>query len=205
MIPYKSPLLTSMPPTPEKRLEVLQAMCALAAQEDEQVRQRRADIAALRRDFEALRRNCGLLAQTLRKTFRVQVLAEVHAELRKYSPGQLRVPAVNPNQGTWAQRPEIPVAKASPDDPKHPGWPAGTPGGKGGKYRPKDGEEGAADASDAPTSRRRIALSIEERCEAQYERDLDECRLAGSPACYEQAMLRYSNCLRGLPIPPLNY
>jgi hypothetical protein len=27
----------------------------------------------------------------------------------------------------------------------------------------------------------------------------------GVPACYEQAMLRYSNCLVGRQIPPLNY
>ena len=133
------------------------------------------------------------------------LLAELPAELKKYNPDEPGVPAGSPQGTVWTQTPEAEVLKASPDDPKHPGWPPGTPDGKGGKFRPKDGDESAAQGSHAPASGRRIALSIEEECEAQYQKDLIECRLAGSPACYAQAMLRYSNCLRGLPVPPLNY
>jgi hypothetical protein len=34
---------------------------------------------------------------------------------------------------------DLPLGKASPDDPEHPGWPAGTPGGLGGEFEPKNG------------------------------------------------------------------
>jgi hypothetical protein len=73
MIPYKSPLLTTVPQTLEKRREMLQAIRALAAQ-DEQLRQRRADIAAWCCDFEALRHDCELFARTLRQTYREQAV-----------------------------------------------------------------------------------------------------------------------------------
>ena len=90
------------------------------------------------------------------------------------------------------------VQKASADDLEHPGWPAGTADGKGGKFRPKD--NGAT-----VVAARRISAGQEAECEEQYERDKFQCQMVGLPGCYEQAMLRYSNCLRGLPIPPFNY
>lgn len=52
-------------------------------------------------------------------------------------------------------------------------------------------------------SRKRPGLEAE--CEDQYRRDIFHCNMVGSPACYSQAMLRYSNCLAGRQIPPLNY
>jgi hypothetical protein len=117
MIPYKSPLLTTVPQTLEKRREMLQAIRALAAQDGEQLRKRRTEIALLRRELTEI-------ALTLQ-------------ELRRACDPRLRSHVIRDN-------PDQPVAlKASPDDPKHPGWPAGTPDGRGGKFRPKDGDEGA--------------------------------------------------------------
>jgi hypothetical protein len=54
MIPFKSHLLLTVPPTLEKKLEALAALRTLQAQDQELVRQRRAAIAALRRDFDEL-------------------------------------------------------------------------------------------------------------------------------------------------------
>jgi HK97 family phage portal protein len=42
-------------------------------------------------------------------------------------------------------------------------------------------------------------------CQAQYQIDLIQCRLARSAACYGQAMERLQACREGRPIPPLNY
>ncbi|MGB6535073.1 MAG: hypothetical protein WBF58_03830 [Xanthobacteraceae bacterium] len=106
MIPYKSLLLTSVPQTPEKRREVLQAVRMLAAQEDAQIRRRRADIAALRRDIEGLRRDCGLLGRTLHQTCREQALSEVSVQLKKYDPDQLRAPTGEPDGGQWTKEDE---------------------------------------------------------------------------------------------------
>jgi hypothetical protein len=42
-------------------------------------------------------------------------------------------------------------------------------------------------------------------CKAMHDRDLFHCRMVGLRPCYAQAYLRYSNCLEGRQIPPLNY
>jgi hypothetical protein len=46
---------------------------------------------------------------------------------------------------------------------------------------------------------------LEARCEAQYERDIFQCRMVGLRACYAQAAQRYAACLSGAQIPPFNY
>jgi hypothetical protein len=51
----------------------------------------------------------------------------------------------------------------------------------------------------------RVSPALEAFCERQYDKDVFQCKMVGLPACYAQAALRYANCLRGLPIPPLNY
>ena len=86
--------------------------------------------------------------------------------LRKYSPGQPRVPAGNPDGGQWT-----------------------------------------SDTSLAPrlVASKRISPAKEAECEAQRLRDEFQCRMVGLRACWQQAYLRYANCLRDLPIPPLNY
>jgi len=101
MMRDKQAIAAVAPPTLQKRLEVIEAMCTLAAQEDEQVRHRQEEIAAVRRDFDALRRDWRLLAPTLRQTCRDQALADAYAELRRYNPDQPRVPAGNPDGGQW--------------------------------------------------------------------------------------------------------
>ena len=42
----------------------------------------------------------------------------------------------------------------------------------------------------------------EERCELQFESDLNVCRVLRSSSCYDQAYQRYAACLAGKPIPP---
>jgi capsid protein len=61
------------------------------------------------------------------------------------------------------------------------------------KFKDADGNYGTR----VPTAGR--------ECEEQYERDLSICRLVGLKACYAQAAQRYSACLSGRPIPPLNF
>lgn len=91
------------------------------------------------------------------------------------------------------------VAKANFNS-NEPRVPAGNP--DGGQWT--DGGGGDREATLSP-GLRRISSDLEEECWAQYQQDLFHCRMVGVPACYEQAMLRYSNCLVGRQIPPLNY
>jgi hypothetical protein len=66
------------------------------------------------------------------------------------------------------------------------------------------GEGNESDSTDFSAARKRNSVR-EARCLAQYAIDTIECTRARSRACHEQAALRYSNCLVGRPIPPLNY
>lgn len=49
----------------------------------------------------------------------------------------------------------------------------------------------------------------EAACESQHQRDTRVCNSLPDPAkravCHGQASLRFANCLRGLPLPPLNF
>jgi len=140
MIPFKSPLLLTVPPTLEKRLEALAALRTLQAQDEELVRQRRVEIAAVRRDIDELQRD--FLA--FRHHFEIEC-----SELRrflKYRPDQHPVPAVAKKRMSAGALSAY--QKAAADDPEHPGWPAGTADGKGGQFRPKDSDSGGA-SSDA--------------------------------------------------------
>jgi hypothetical protein len=96
MIPFKSPLLLTVPPTLEKRLEALAALRTLQAQDEELVRQRRAAIAALRRDFDKLQRDFAALRRRLGSDVRSDVLRTL-----KYNPDQPRVPAGQSGGGQW--------------------------------------------------------------------------------------------------------
>jgi len=94
MIPYKSPLLTAVPRTLEKRLEITNAMRALTAQDgDDQLYKRRAEIATMRRDLEKIRQDVLELWRRWEPRARSYVI--------KYSPDQPRVPADNPDGGQW--------------------------------------------------------------------------------------------------------
>jgi hypothetical protein len=90
---------TSVPRLPHVQLAIGKAVRTLMTPTDQPLRQRRADIVALRRDLE-------LLAGDIRKAFEeaaALVKAELRAELRKYNPDQPRVSAGNPDGGQWTR------------------------------------------------------------------------------------------------------
>ena len=94
MIPYRSLVLTAVPRSLEKRLEIVNAIRALVADDDnDPIRKRRAEIAALRRDFEKLREEVLDLWRRCEPRARSYVI--------KYNPDQPRVPAGNPDGGQW--------------------------------------------------------------------------------------------------------
>jgi hypothetical protein len=90
--------LSAVPQTLHTRLEIAKAIHALAGpDQDELLRQRRAELAAIRRELEALPgeiRKAGEECLALAK-------AELQAALKKYSPDQPRVPKGNPDGGQW--------------------------------------------------------------------------------------------------------
>jgi hypothetical protein len=80
------------------RLAIADAIRKLTAMdENELLRQRRAELAAIRRDLDALVRDVRKLGGELPAL----VMAELQLELKKYSPEQPRVPAGNPDGGQW--------------------------------------------------------------------------------------------------------
>jgi|GEM_PF-5713479 len=96
---YKFSRLT-VPPTLEKRREALEAFRTLVGQDDELVEQRRAKIAALRRDAEDIRR-CIDAIQRQARELRAEILKE--SNVQKYSLDQPRVPAGQPGGGQWTK------------------------------------------------------------------------------------------------------
>jgi hypothetical protein len=96
MIPFKSPLLLTVPPTLEKKLEALAALRTLQMQDQELARQRRAAIAALRRDFDEWQRDFAALRRRLASDVRSDVLRTL-----KYNPDQPRVSAGQSAGGQW--------------------------------------------------------------------------------------------------------
>jgi hypothetical protein len=120
---------SAVPRTLHAQLEIAKAVRTLTAPNgDDPLRQRRAEIAAIRQDLEAL-------AREIPRAFK-EASALVNAELRaalakKYNPDQPRV--------SGRRR----TTKAAVDDPEHPGWPAGAPDRQGGRFRPKDGQADA--------------------------------------------------------------
>ena len=86
-------------------------------------------------------------------------------------------------------------------DPDQPRVAAGNQ--NGGQWT--GGEANGQGQSATRLAARRISPALLAECEEQYERDLEECRMVGLSTCYQQAILRRSNCERGLQIPPLNY
>jgi hypothetical protein len=98
MNPYGPRILTAVPQTLHTQLEIAEAIRTLAGpDEDELLRQRRAEIAAIRRDLDVLARGVRKLAEELPAL----VMAELQSELKKYSPDQPRVPAGNRDGGRW--------------------------------------------------------------------------------------------------------
>jgi hypothetical protein len=103
-----------------------------------------------------------------------------------FNPDQSRVPKGNPDGGQWTADGGV----GSVDD---------------GNVLPDDAGRNDVDEDDSTefsAIRRRTPL---EDCELLYKRDLFQCRMVGSPACYHQALVRYHACQKGLPLPPLSY
>jgi hypothetical protein len=99
--PMKHPLpriQSAVPRTLHVQLEIAKAIRSLTGSDEREVaRQRRDEIATIRRDFEAL-------ARDLPKAFEEAAAlakAEFYATLRKYSPDQPRVPKGHPDGGEW--------------------------------------------------------------------------------------------------------
>jgi hypothetical protein len=90
--------LSAVPQTLHTRFEIAKAIRTLAGlDQDELLRQRRAELAAIRRELEALPgeiRKAGEECLALAKE-------ELRAALKKYSPDQPRVPAGNSGGGQW--------------------------------------------------------------------------------------------------------
>jgi hypothetical protein len=73
----------------------------------------------------------------------------------------------------------------------------------GGQWTSDDGGSGPREGEgwrSAMASKRSEAF-----CERQFKDDIFHCKMVGLRACYAQAMERYSACLSGRQIPPLNY
>ena len=92
MNPYKSLLLTAVPRTLEKRLEIINAIRTLTAPDDRRLK-RRTEIIALRGDLEKLRQDVLELWRQCEPRARSYVI--------KYNPDQPRVPEGYPDGGQW--------------------------------------------------------------------------------------------------------
>jgi len=98
MNPYRPYRLGAVPRTLHTQLEIATAIRTLLGPDDEELlRQRRAEILAIRRDLDALARDVRSLGEELPAL----VMAELQSELKKYSPDQPRVPAGNHGVGQW--------------------------------------------------------------------------------------------------------
>jgi hypothetical protein len=83
MNPYGPRILTAVPQTLHAQLEIAEAIRTLAGpDEDELLRQRRGEIAAIRRDLDVLARGVRKLGEELPAL----VMAELQSELKKYTP-----------------------------------------------------------------------------------------------------------------------
>lgn len=87
-------------------------------------------------------------------------------------------------------------------DPNQPRIPAGSAGG--GQWTGDESIISSSnendDASVQMATRRSQAF-----CDAQYARDIFQCKIVKLRSCYVQAMVRLSACERGQQIPPFNY
>jgi hypothetical protein len=134
-------------------------------------------------DSELMNLRCDLAA------LKVKVAAlKLYRQLKAYDPDQPRMPAGSPQGGQW-----IPSS------------------GGGSGDATQTSETGQDSSSDSLSTVREFQIAApisperERECEVQFQRDIFHCNMVGLPACYDQAYLRYSNCLAGRPIPPLNY
>ena len=116
---------------------------------------------------------------------------------------------VKPGSDAWVLY-ELYERKFNPEQPRAP---AGS--SEGGQWTNEGGGAGGGSSSPSTGSKpttaggtkiaARISQMRAEECEIQKRKDDFICKAFKSQPCYGQAMLRYANCLQGLPIPPLNF
>jgi hypothetical protein len=175
MNPYRPYRLSAVPRTLHTQLEIAKAIRTLAGpDEDQLLRQRRAEIAAIRRDLDVLVRDVRQLGEELPAL----VMAELLSELRKYSPEQPRVPKGDHDGGQWTSG-----SKAGADAPSTSPSPGDAKSGGG---QPTN----AVAQQTTRVAARRISPAREIECEAQYAADIFQCKMVGLMACYAQAALR---------------
>jgi hypothetical protein len=106
MIPYKWPVATAIPQNPQVRLEIAKALRTLLEDGDEQLRQRRAEIASIREDLAKIAQDIATFEHAARKL--------ILPELRNYgyNPDEPRVPKHNTGGGQWTHV----AANGSPND-----------------------------------------------------------------------------------------
>lgn len=110
---------------------------------------------------------------------------------------------LNLDVATW----RLKLALKGSYDPSQPRIPSGQPGG--GRWA------GGSDGSTGPKptgAERRVSMAVrrispadEAECDRQFASDKFHCKMVGLSSCHRQAMARYAACLRGDPLPPLNY
>jgi hypothetical protein len=89
---------SAIPRTLHAQLEIAKAIRMLMAPDDEEpLRRRRAELAAMRGELEAMKRDLHKAGEECLAL----VKAGLRAALKKYSPDQPRVPAGNPDGGQW--------------------------------------------------------------------------------------------------------
>jgi hypothetical protein len=117
---------------------------------------------------------------------------------RKYRPDQARVPPGNRDGGQWTDE----------------GGGDGSISGTGGDVAPSSGANDPRVLSDAipdnyykPGAQvaARISPAREAECEEQYRKDTFICNTIGTASCWEQAMFRRAQCLRGQYVPPFHF
>jgi hypothetical protein len=142
MTSYRPGIATVPPPTLAKQLEVLAAAHGLAAQDDEAVRWRREEIAAVRREVgelarlnQVLQRQWGELVQVDQEQRRRD--PRLRSPIIKYNADQPRVPAGEHGGGQWtsggdggaeSDTRDVPAAAAAPGSQRRPQYAQANPG-----------------------------------------------------------------------------
>jgi hypothetical protein len=96
------------------------------------------------------------------------------------------------------------IYEARKYDPNQPRVPSGSSGA--GQWT-NDGSRSiiSRENQDNDGSVQLAARRSQAFCDAQYARDLFQCKIVKIRNCYAQAMVRLTACERGQQIPPLNY
>jgi hypothetical protein len=116
---------------------------------------------------------------------------------RKYRLDQPRVPAGSRQGGQWTDEGGR-SAKPTPSD---------TSSASGGRNDPRVLSDAIPDNYYKPGAQlaARISKAREAECEEQYRKDTFICNTIGTASCWEQAMFRRAQCIRGQYVPPFRF